>query len=208
MLKGGLGAIAESDEFTKGLGLQWQANPKASWSFVDQSKGSLRLYSDKISDEAKNYWDVPNILLQKFPAEDFVVTTRLVFKPNQPLENEKAGLIIMGQSYASLSLKNTKEGVQLVYAICTDASKGNPESEKELVKVLEGYVYFRVKITKGAKCLFGYSLDGKKYEDLPENFQAVTGRWVGAKVGLFCTRTSQVNDAGYADFDWFRIEEK
>jgi hypothetical protein len=28
---------------------------------------------------------------------------------------------------------------------------------------------------------------------------------MGAKVGLFCTSTTKTNDAGYADFDWFRI---
>ncbi|WP_374758071.1 hypothetical protein [Fibrella forsythiae] len=24
-------------------------------------------------------------------------------------------------------------------------------------------------------------------------------------MGIFCTRTTQINDSGYADFDWFRI---
>ena len=54
---------------------------------------------------------------------------------------------------------------------------------------------------------FGYGQDGIKYENLSEEFQAVMGRWVGAKVGLFCTRSIQTNDAGYVDIDWFRIEE-
>ncbi len=30
--------------------------------------------------------------------------------------------------------------------------------------------------------------------------------WIGAKTGIFCTRTSQTNDSGYADLDWFRVE--
>ncbi|WP_315824843.1 hypothetical protein [Paraflavitalea speifideaquila] len=83
---------AESDEFnTRSLGLQWQwqANPKATWWFMNTAKGSLRLYSDKMPDSAKNLWDAPNILLQKWPAEEFVATTKLSFTPNSKLENEK-----------------------------------------------------------------------------------------------------------------------
>lgn len=108
---------AESDEFngnTPGLQWQWQANPKATWLFMNATSGSLRLYSDKIPDEAKNYWDVPNILLQKFPAEEFMITTQVTFTPNEKLENERTGLIILGQSYASLGLKSTKEGVKVI----------------------------------------------------------------------------------------------
>src|SRR5215203_6122547 len=84
---------AESDEFNgNALGLQWQwmANPKPTWAFV--YSGHLRLYSDKLPDGAKNLWDGPNVLLQKFPAEEFTVTTKVSFKPNTKLENEKAGL--------------------------------------------------------------------------------------------------------------------
>ena len=33
-----------------------------------------------------------------------------------------------------------------------------------------------------------------------------TENWIGAKFGIFCTRQSQINDSGAADFDWIRIE--
>ena len=66
-------------------------------------------------------------------------------------------------------------------------------------------VYFRVQVATGAVCRFSYSLDGKKFIEVYEAFTAEVGRWIGAKVGLFCTRTTQINDAGYADFDWFRF---
>lgn len=32
-----------------------------------------------------------------------------------------------------------------------------------------------------------------------ENFQAQPGKWVGAKIGIFCTRNNQINDLGFAD---------
>lgn len=200
---------ADSDEFNSTmLGLQWQwmANAKGTWAFMNPAKGSLRLFSDKLPDSARNLWQAPNVLLQKFPADEFMVTTKLSFTPNTKLEIEKAGLTIMGFSYANLALKSRKEGVYLVYTICKEAEKGKPESEQELIKMNTALVYLRVQVTKEAKCRFSYSLDGQKFVAAGEEFQAGVGRWIGARVGLFCTRTTQINDAGYADFDWFRVE--
>jgi beta-xylosidase len=200
---------AESDEFNEArLGLQWQwmANPKATWVFANATKGSLRLFSDKLPDSAKNLWGAPNVLLQKFPAEEFMVTTKLTFAPNPKLEGEKAGLTIMGMSYANLALKSMKDGVHLVYALCKDAQGGKAEVEKELMKVSAPTIFLRVEVSKGAKCRFSYSMDGNSYTDAGDEFTAEVGRWIGAKVGLFCTRTSQTNDSGYGDFDFFRVE--
>jgi beta-xylosidase len=199
----------ESDEFngsTVGLQWQWMANHKGTWSFMNTSNGSLRLFSDKVPDSAKNLWDAPNVLLQKFPAEEFMVTTKFTFKPNSKIENEKSGLVIMGLSYAGLALKSKKDGVQLVFESCKDAGSGKEEKEKVIMKMNVPTVFFRVKVTKGGKCGFSYSLDGNVFTNAGEEFTAEVGRWKGAKVGLFCTRETQVNDAGYADFDWFRVE--
>jgi beta-xylosidase len=200
-------APAESDEFNDavaGLQWQWQANPTAIWSFVNN--GSLRLYSQKIPDDAKSYWDVPNIFMQKFPAEEFTVTTKFAFNPNSKLESERAGLIVMGRSYASLSLKSKADGVYIVYAVAKDAVKGNPEIESVIAKSVNE-VTFRVGIKKNAVCTFSYSADGKNFTEIKEAFQAEAGQWIGAKVGLFCTRPTQTNDSGYVDVDWFRIEK-
>jgi hypothetical protein len=41
--------------------------------------------------------------------------------------------------------------------------------------------------------------------DIPGIFQAEPGRWTGAKAGLFCSRNTAINDAGFADVDWFRV---
>ena len=200
---------ADSDEFNNLLlakQWQWAANPKGTWSFTNITNGSLRLYSDKLPDGSKNLWDAPNVLLQKLPAEECMVTTKLNFSPNVKLGNEKAGLVVMGYSYANMAVKNLKDGNYLVYTVCKDAEKGKTETEKIIQKINAGTVYLRVKITKGGKCQFGYSIDGIHFTDMEDSFQAEQGRWVGAKVGLFCTREMQINDSGYADVDWFRFE--
>jgi beta-xylosidase len=198
----------ESDEFngTKpGLQWQWMANPKSTWAFVYD--GNLRLFSDKWPDSAKNLWNSPNVLLQKFPAENFTATTKLVFHPNARLENEKAGLTVMGFSYASLGLESKKDGIYLVYTDGRDADKGNAEKESSLQKINGNTIYLRVKVSAGAKCQFSYSFDGIQFTDALTLFQAEPGRWKGAKLGLFCTREVITNDSGYGDFDWFRIEK-
>ncbi|MNW95068.1 Beta-xylosidase [compost metagenome] len=205
---------AESDEFgTVDLGLQWQwqANPQATWWFTDASKGVLKLYTSKIPDEAKNLWDVPNLLMQKFPADEFRVTTKLNFKPNPKLENESTGLVIMGRSYAQISVKRKKDGLYLMYGVCQSADKGKPENEKEIARlnpttVGSVSVQLRVQVVNGAKCRFSYSEDGITFHLVGDEFQATAGQWIGAKMGLFAIRDTQTNDSGIAEYDWFRVE--
>jgi beta-xylosidase len=197
----------ESDEFngnTLGLQWQWMANAKAGWYYMNPGKGALRLYSDKMPEGAKNLWGAGNVLLQKFMADEFEATTKMTFTPNIKLE-EKAGLTIMGFSYAGIAVKNKKDGVYLVFDHCKDADKGNAEEEKTIAKLDKPAVWLRVKISAGAKCDFSYSTDGQTFINSGETFQAEVGRWIGAKVGIFCTRVTQINDSGYADFDWFRV---
>lgn len=52
----------------------------------------------------RNFWQVPNLLLQKLPAAAFTATTKLTFTPR--FEGEQTGLIMMGMDYARLSITN------------------------------------------------------------------------------------------------------
>jgi len=196
-----------SDEFNSNkLGLQWQwhANPKPYWAFPTGPKGYLRLFANPLPDSFKNYWDVPNLLLQKFPAEEFTVTTKLTFHPLA--DREKTGLIIMGSDYSYLSLKQVDKKLYLSHTVCLNADQANQEKETVLTQLEGTNIYIRVEVRKNAECYFSYSIDGKSYTTVEEKFIAKPGRWIGAKVGLFCTREGKINDAGFADVDWFRIE--
>ncbi len=55
--------------------------------------------------------------------------------------------------------------------------------------------------------VFRYSLDGKKWEEMPtENiFFGAPGKWIGAKFGFFCNRLAPKNDSGWMEIDWIRI---
>ncbi|MBA9076355.1 glycoside hydrolase family 43 protein [Rufibacter quisquiliarum] len=197
----------ESDEFnepTLGLQWQWHANPKSTWAFTT-NRGVLRLYTHQLPEGGKTLWDVPNLLLQKFPAQSFTATTKVKFTPNPKLEKERTGLVVMGEDYAHLSIVSKKDGLYLTYASALKSHKGTPEKEQILGKLSGNEVQLRVKVSAGAKCQFSYSEDGQNFKQAGEVFTAVPGRWIGAKVGIFATREDKTNDSGFADYDWFRI---
>lgn len=198
----------DTDEFDQPqLGLQWQwhANSLATWAFANSQQGALRLYAHQPPADAKNLWDIPNLLLQKFPSEAFTVTTRVTFFPNKDMVNERTGLLVMGLDYAHLSLVSKADGLYLAMAKAKDAHQGTTEQESILTKISDNTVYLRVRVDAKASCRFSYSLDGVAYEEVDMPFTAREGRWIGAKVGLFATRLGQTNDSGYADYDWFRV---
>ena len=91
----------ENDEFdSTSLGLQWQFEGPFShyWYFCDSRKSKLRLYGVEQPEGYKNLADMQNTLMQKFPAENFTVTSKLQFIPNpsNKKKGEEAGFIIKG----------------------------------------------------------------------------------------------------------------
>lgn len=200
----------ESDEFSANeLGWQWQwhANPVDWWYFTNEEKGVLSLYSVPLPEHYKNLWDIPNLLLQKMPATDFTATAKITFVPSAQIKGERAGFIVMGLDYALLSLENTEQGLVLSQNECKKADKGNPEKVNSSVHPENNTIYLRVKVKPDASCAFSYSLDGNKYQFLGNSFTAKEGKWIGAKIGFFCSRPVTNNDGGRIDIDWFRIEK-
>jgi beta-xylosidase len=197
----------DSDEFDgTGLGLQWQwhANPQPNWAFPAGPLGFLRVINLPLPDGHKNLWDVPGLLLQKFPAPEFTATTKLTFTPRT--DDEKTGLLVMGLDYAYVSVKKRPEGLVVSQTVCKDADKQGAERESAGVPLRTNTVYLRVKVSGDAVCNFSFSADGKNFTPVGEPFKARQGRWIGAKVGLFASRIGRTREHGYADFDWFRFE--
>ncbi len=205
----------ESDSFDSNrLGLQWQwnANPNALWYFADKANGQLRLYSAPVVSDYTNLWDVQNLLLQKFPAPTFSATAKVRFQPSDKYQGERAGLVVMGMDYAMLVLENTKDGIRLTQNTCLKADKGKEEttngSSVEVKADQELWLRVNVKYNEGkALCTFSYSTNGKSFKELGNEFTAREGKWIGAKVGLFCTRPCMViNDGGWLDVEDFKIK--
>lgn len=198
---------AESDEFndaTLGLQWQWHANFQPTWAIPFPSRGVLRMNSVQTPENYKSLWDIPNLLMQKFPAEEFTATTKVTLEPR--FEGEKFGLVVMGLDYSYIGVTNKGGKLYVAQATARDADKGTTENENVPFALNEKTFYLRVKVTKGAMCSFSFSTDNKSFINVGVPFKAREGKWIGAKIGLFFTHTGIFNDHGTADIDWFRIE--
>jgi beta-xylosidase len=209
----------ESDEFdTRKLGLQWEwhANYQDVFGFTT-NMGYVRIYGHELSPHFKNFWEVPNLLMQKFPAEEFTATAKL--KVSAKDDGQLSGLIIMGWDYSWIGVEKQEEKFLLKQAVCKDAEQGNLEQvstlavlepsrkfEAGLFPNYEREIYIRVHVGKGAYCRFSYSLDGKKFTEAGTLFKARQGKWIGAKVGMFSV-TPHGKERGWVDVDWFRLEK-
>ncbi len=207
----------ESDEFnTRHLGLQWEwhANYQDTFGFTSDL-GYIRLYGHVLSQNFVNFWEVPNLLLQKFTAEEFTATTKL--KVSAKADGQQSGLIVMGWNYCYIGVEKEGDHFVLKQVTCKDAEQGNPEAVTRLAELpytrtfgaglypnYEREIYLRVKVEKEGNCRFSYSLDNKKYQQVGTPFTARQGKWIGAKVGLFSI-APYGKERGWVDADWFRI---
>lgn len=196
-----------SDEFDSTvLGFQWQwhANNSDQWYSLATKKGSLRLQAVAMPAHSANLWDVPNLLLQKFPGPQFTATTRMSI--NAEPEGEKAGLVVLGIDYAFVAAVKKNDGYHIVKAVCKNADTRAEEKEETDLPLLTNTVYMRVVVDAKSKCMFSYSENGKVFKLLGQEFQAREGRWIGAKIGIFSLCPAGSKSGGFSDFDWFRIE--
>jgi len=197
----------DSDEFndpTLGPQWQWHANYDPTWAFPFPERSVLRMNSVQNPEGYKNLWDLPNLLLQKLPAEVFTATAKVKIEPR--FEDERFALVVMGLDYSLIGVTNRDGKLFLSQATAKDADKGTVETETSPIELTSREFYLRVSVSKGAVCTFGFSIDGKTFLHVGTPFKAREGRWIGAKVGFVFTRQGKFNDAGTADIDWFRFE--
>jgi beta-xylosidase len=218
---------AESDEFNAPtLGLQWQWHGNYNEKFGTATAfGTYRIYNYKLSEGWKNLWEVPNMLLQKTPADEFTVTAKLRF--TSKAEGQMGGLIMMGLDYSALVVKRVGKEFQLVQLVCKDADKGKQQTETVLATLkptaedkidykpgIHEDIYLRLQVTNaeagaphGGKPMvqFSYSLNGKKFQDCGVPFKMRQGKWIGAKFGFLSVETNAKADRGWVDADWIRI---
>ena len=211
---------AESDEFSDTrLGLQWQWHANYNETFgMPTAFGSYRVYTHKVSEKFQNLWEVPNLLLQKTPADKFTATTKIRFTSKD--QNQTGGLLMMGLDYSGLVVKRVGNDFQLLQISCKSADKGKPQTE-QLIATLKPTavdqidyqpgthidIYMRMSVNDG-KMHFSYSLDGKKYTKCGTEFTMREGKWIGAKVGFVAYEPGQKTNRGWIDADWFRATRK
>ena len=223
----------ESDEFdAPTLGKQWQWHANYDEKFGTATAfGTYRIYTHKLSENWQNFWEVPNLLLQKTPADAFTVTTKI--RMTSKADGQTGGLIMMGLDYSALVVKRVGKDFQLLQLTCKDADKGKSQTEQLITTLkptaedqidykpgIHEDIYLRLKVTlpdvdklknnrQGydgkPQVSFSYSLDGKKFTDGGEIFIMCQGKWIGAKFGFVSVETDPKCDRGWLDADWIRI---
>lgn len=200
-------AMKSDDEFNgnaRGLQWQWHANPSMTWGYPSEALGEYRLNCIPRPDSMRNLWDVPNLFMQKLPAEEFSATASL--KCNLRFNGEEAGMVVMGRDYQYISLRRADDKLWLRVVRCLNADRGSAEEVLFTKEVTDGDIQFGVRVDSGAVCQFSYGTDGEAMTEAGEPFAAREGMWIGAKTGFFALRDGVTNDAGYAGLDWYRIK--
>ena len=207
----------ESDEFdspTLGKQWQWQANYDEKYG-VPTAFGTFRIYTHKLDEGWKSLWEVPNMLLQKTPADKFTVTTKL--RMTSKADGQFGGLIMMGLDYSALVVRRIGQEFQLVQMTCKGADKGKQQTESLIATLKPTWedktqyrpgihedIYLRLAVDD-SKLRFSYSADGKKFTDCGEEFQMKEGKWIGAKFGFVAAESDPKCDRGWVEADWIRI---
>lgn len=201
----------ESDDFDQvALGLQWQwhGNVQPEWYYIDpRDGGRIRLFADDWHAPQVSLWDATNLLLQKIPAPNMKATSLVRFVPREKTIGERGGLVVMGMDYGVLSLEQTENGLVLTQRICKKADRGGKEELVASQAMTNNKIYMRVAIKDGNQCQFYYSEDGKKYQAFGKPFEIREGKWIGAKVGLYCSRAKSTNDSGWLEAENFIISK-
>ena len=113
----------------------------------------------------------------------------------------------MGKSYQHISIIRTGGKLFVQVVRCQDADKGTEEETLQKIEIKETKIYLRITVLHDAVCSFSYSIDGVKFSVMGENFKAVPGMWISARIGFFARCEGFINDSGSADIDWFRINK-
>ena len=207
----------ESDEFNSPfIGKQWQWHANYSQMFgMPTAFGTFRVYTHKLSENFVNLWEVPNLMLQKTPADKFTATAKIRFTSKD--QNQFGGLIMMGLDYSAFVVKRVGDEFQLQQVTCKSADKGKPETVNVIATLkptsvdtvdyqpgIHEDIYLRMKVDDG-KCRFYYSLDGKKFKVAGAEFAMREGKWIGAKIGFVAAEPAGKANRGWIDADWFRI---
>ena len=210
----------ESDEFNAPvMGKQWQWHANYDEKFgVPTTFGTFRIYTYKLSSGWKNFWEVPNLLLQKTPADAFTVTTKL--RMTSKADGQLGGLIMMGLDYSALVVRRTGQTFELVQMTCKGADKGNAQTETVIASLkpttvdqtdykpgIHEDIYLRLAV-RDSQVRFAWSKDGRKFSDCGDTFQMKEGKWIGAKFGFVSAESDPGCDRGWVDADWIRISVK
>ena len=180
----------EDSDFFEGdrLGLQWQWNANYKREWYDLKDGQLLLHA-QAADPKTQLCDISNLLLQKWPAPEFSVTTCLQLE--QMKDGDVAGLVSLGGCYTVLAVQKINGKMQL------QQRTGNWTKDDEIRTGLGEWnsdvIYMQMKVEKETYRTFYVGTTEENLQPVGQMVEATPGRWVGVKDGLFA-----INEQGAA----------
>lgn len=199
-------APEDSDFFEGGrLGLQWQWNANYREEWYRLGDGRLTLYAQPV-DADRQLCDVSSLLLQKWPAPEFEITTCLHLEGMA--EGDVVGMVSLGGCYTALAVKRQAGGLSL------QQRTGNWTMADEVREELEVWqqerIWLKMRVERSEDISFAVSADGEEYRSVGRTTKATPGRWVGVKAGLFAINETGAHGGSVAVdfFAYSKPEEK
>lgn len=180
----------EDSDFFEGdrLGLQWQWNANYKKEWYDLKDGQLLLHA-QTADPKTQLCDISNLLLQKWPAPEFSITTCLQL--DQMKDGDVAGLVSLGGCYTALAVQKIHGEMSL------QQRTGNWTKDDEVRTGLGEWnsdvIYIQMKVEKETYRTFYVGTTEENLQPVGQMVEATPGRWVGVKDGLFA-----INEQGAA----------
>ena len=161
---------------------EWHANYENTNFGFPIPDGQMRVYGGRMASEFRNFWGLPDLWLQKFPAEEFAVTARVRVSAKEGADSVSSGLIVMGWDYTTLSVTKIGDEFKINRITCIDAEQNTPVDVQEIGVEKPSRIYsaglksnyeldmwLRVEVRKDALCTFPTAPMGKNSTGL-ENF--------------------------------------
>ena len=201
--------IVHSDEFTRKknepllpLVWQWNHNPDNSLWSVTERKGFVRFKTGRID---TSFLLARNTLTQRTIGP--VCTGSISLDASGMRDGDFAGLCLLQKNYGIVGVRINGSSKSI---IMINAGPGKPE-EVQTVPLDQNVVYFKAECDftdKKDVADFFYSLDGKSWTSIGTQLKMsyTLPHFMGYRFGLFNYATKE--KGGYADFDYFRIEDK
>ena len=191
-----------SDDFTSDkLGMQWQWNANYKKEWYDLENGQLILHA-QAADPKTQLCDISNLLLQKWPAPEFSITTCLHLEEMK--DGDVAGLVSLGGCYTALAVQKINGKMSL------QQRTGNWTKDDEVRTGLGDWnsdvIYIQMKVEKENYRTFYVGTAEENLQPVGQMVEATPGRWVGVKDGLFAIN-EQGMEGGLVAADYFVYQE-
>lgn len=198
--------LEASDDFcSERLGLQWQwlANVTPDFYSLTARNGALRLYSkNPAGEESPLLWNCANVLTQKIVCPAFIADYKIDIRGLK--ENERAGILMIGNEYASLAFQKDAGGLRLVYFV-SETDENNKKREQELysidVESSDFIATLRIIFDKSKTCQMFYRFESDEvFSAIPFYSCPKDHTWTGAKTGMYSTALDTSVHNGFVDF--------